>query len=146
MTPRGSTAPRALTTFKFGILVDFGFLYHIVLEFLESEVIYFRYDLREVPRLPGHLETLNSRHRQIQACSIHQSWNLQNRRPPASVMTSERFLDSQDNKKAPRALTNLNFGNQVDISLLYSSDLEFSKSEVICLRYDLREVLGLSGQ
>ena len=36
-------------------------------------------------------------------------------------------------------------GKQVDFTLLYPSELKFLKSEIICLRYDLREVLRLPG-
>ena len=58
-SPRETTAPRVPRSFKFGIQVDFGLIYHSVLEFLKSEVICLRYDLREELRLPGHLRASN---------------------------------------------------------------------------------------
>ena len=51
LPPREYTAPGALRKIKFGIQVDFGFLYHIVLEFLKSEVICLRYILRVIKDL-----------------------------------------------------------------------------------------------
>ena len=45
---------------------------------------------------------------------------------------------------APKAPRKSKFGLQVQFSMLYPSALEFLKSEVPYLRYDLREVLQLS--
>ena len=62
-SPRANMAPGGPRYLKFGIQVDFGLFYHPVLEFLESEVIYLRYDLREKIWLPEDLLSSNSVHR-----------------------------------------------------------------------------------
>ena len=46
---------------------------------------------------------------------------------------------------ASRPLRKFKVGKQVVFGLFYPNELEFSKSEVICLRNDLREVIQLQG-
>ena len=71
LSPRGSTAPRALRKFKIGEQVDLSLFNPSTLKFLKSEVICLRYDLREVLRVPGHLESSKLVFRSILGLSFH---------------------------------------------------------------------------
>ena len=95
--PRGSAALRAPRKSKFGLQVHFRMLYPLALEFLKSEVICLRHDLREVLQLPAHLGSPNSVYRYILVCSTHHLWNFWDRRSLTSDMTSERFCSSKGN-------------------------------------------------
>ena len=114
---------RAYRNFKIGFQVVFGWLYPSELEFSKSEVIFLRHDLREALQLLilEHLGNFKIGNQVDFTFSICQGWNFQSWRSFVSVITS----------------------NLVDFGLLYPSELEFSKSEVICLRYYLREVQRL---
>ena len=55
-SPRGFEALRVSRKSKFGLKVQLRMLYPQALKFLGSEVPDLRYDLREVMKLPDHLE------------------------------------------------------------------------------------------